>query len=235
MKNVLWYKKPAVEWEEALPLGNGHIGAMVFGGINEERIALNDDTLWSGYPKKKTNPDAKEYLPKVQQLILEGRIEEAEEMANQHLAGLWTECYLPLGDLKIKTEVNGEAESFIRDLDIQQGIAATSFTVGEVRYLREAFVSAPADALVMLLTATKPTDYELTLESHLRCKLSVVDQILYMRGYAPEQALPSYYDKEDAVIFNDGPDNKAMRYATALQIVETDGYIAAAEGALRIE
>ena len=194
MKNVLWYKEPAATWEDALPLGNGHIGAMVFGRVEEERIALNDDTLWSGYPKKKENPDALEYLPKVQKLVMEGNIQEAQALANKHLAGLFTECYLPLGDLKIRTEIHGDVTNFIRDLDIQQGIAAVSFSAGDVRYGREAFVSAPSDAFVMLLSATQPTNYELTMESQLRYNLRVEEQTLYMRGYAPEVAMPSYYE-----------------------------------------
>lgn len=236
MKNLLWYKEPAATWEDALPLGNGHIGAMVFGRTVDERIALNDDTLWAGYPKEKTNPDALEYLPKVQQLIMEGDIQKAQEMANLHLAGLYTESYLPLGDLKIRTALIGEASGFIRNLDIQKGIAAVSFNVGDVHYERESFVSTPADAFVMRLSATEPANYELTLESKLRYKVCIEDQILYMHGYAPEEALPSYHecDDETAIVYNDGPDNKAMKFATALQIVETDGTVAVDEGILKV-
>ena len=99
MDNKLWYRKPAQYWEEALPVGNGHIGAMVFGGVERERIALNEDTLWSGYPKDKNNPEARLYAREVQRCLKEGRLAEAHQLANAHLLGQWTECYLPFGDL----------------------------------------------------------------------------------------------------------------------------------------
>lgn len=234
MKNVLWYKEPAVEWEEALPLGNGNIGAMVFGRTENERIALNDDTLWSGYPKNKHNPDAREYLPKVQEKLLQGRIQEAQELSYKHLAGEWTEAYLPLGDLNIHTELAGDIDEYYRDLNIQTAIATTAFTCRGVSYRREIFVSAPAKALVMRLTASSPMNVDLTLESQLHSALTIQDSTLYMRGRAPEQAMPSYYECENPVVYNDGDDCKAMRFVAALA-VSSDGLVTGNDGVLRVE
>ena len=94
----LWYDKPAGEWNEALPLGNGRIGAMVYGGITREVIKLNEDTLWSGGPRNHDNPEAKTYLPRVRELLLGGQYEAAHEMCKR-MMGPNTESYLPVGTL----------------------------------------------------------------------------------------------------------------------------------------
>ena len=94
----LWYTQPATKWVEALPVGNGRLGAMVFGGVARERIALNEDTLWSGAPRESNNPDAREQLPAVRRAIAEGHYEEADRLTKK-MQGPFTQSYLPLGDL----------------------------------------------------------------------------------------------------------------------------------------
>src|SRR5690625_390406 len=103
---ILWYQKPANEWTEALPIGNGRLGGMVFGATEQERIQLNEDTVWYGGPRKRENPDAKKNLPKIRELLKEGRISEAEELANLSLSGLpeSQRHYQPLGDLFLRSE-----------------------------------------------------------------------------------------------------------------------------------
>ena len=97
--NRLWYKAPAKEWTDSLPLGNGSIGAMVFGGIKRERISLNEETLWSGYPKDKNRKDAAKYLPHARELAFQGKYEELSQYVEENMLGDYTESYLPLGDL----------------------------------------------------------------------------------------------------------------------------------------
>ncbi|KAF9108975.1 hypothetical protein BGX30_008589, partial [Mortierella sp. GBA39] len=103
----LQYDKPATVWTEALPIGNGRIGAMVFGGVAEERIQLNEDTLWSGYPRDTNNPEALEVLPRVRELIRSGQYEEADRAA-KGMMGAYSQSYLPLGDLHIELEQDGD-------------------------------------------------------------------------------------------------------------------------------
>ena len=98
---TLWYTTPATAWEEALPIGNGRIGAMIFGGVDEERIGLNEDTLWSGGPKDTTNPGAREVLPEVRRLLFAGEYAAANELCKQ-LQGPYSQAYLPLGELRIR-------------------------------------------------------------------------------------------------------------------------------------
>lgn len=113
--NVLWYKQPASIWTEALPVGNGRLGAMVFGGVETERLQLNEDTLWSGHPRDWNNPEAKKYLPILRHLILdEGKYVEADE-ACQHMQGPYNESYLPLGNLYLKFEGHGKCAYYRRE------------------------------------------------------------------------------------------------------------------------
>ena len=167
-KYELWYRRPARAWEEALPIGNGRIGAMVFGGAEEERLALNEDTLWSGYPKDKNNPEAKEHLKSVRDKIKAGEIAAAEEETNRFLLGQWTESYLPLGDLLLEMHGAGEISDYRRSLDIRTGLSRTEFVQGGIRFVRTAFVSHPAQALVVRVEAAYCVDVTCTVQSTLQ-------------------------------------------------------------------
>ena len=101
MKNTLYYTKAAKAWEEALPVGNGRLGAMVFGNLKNERIALNEDTLWSGYPKDLNNKDAGNHLEEIREAVFAGDHRRAKDIANKDMHGHWSEAYLPFGDLII--------------------------------------------------------------------------------------------------------------------------------------
>lgn len=100
-KQQLWYRQPAGEWNEALPIGNGRLGAMIFGGAAEEKLQLNEDSVWYGGPRDRNNEDALPHLPEIRKLILEGRLLEAEKLASMSMAGLpeAQRHYLPLGEL----------------------------------------------------------------------------------------------------------------------------------------
>ena len=153
----LWYTQPATVWTEALPVGNGRIGAMVFGKVDEELIQLNESTLWSGGPVTgNVNPEAPTYLPKIRQALAEENYKQATELA-KHMQGLFTQSYLPLGDLLLKQDLNGGTPSdYYRDLDLQKAVATTRFTVNGTVYSREMFSSAPDQLMVIRLTASKP-------------------------------------------------------------------------------
>src|SRR4051812_4442254 len=99
---VLWYENPANGWTEALPLGNGRLGGMVFGGVTGDRIQLNEDTLWSGYPRDNNNYEAINYLEQARSLIFEEKYLEAEKLIETHMLGAYTESYQPLGDLNLR-------------------------------------------------------------------------------------------------------------------------------------
>ncbi|MFF2090461.1 glycoside hydrolase N-terminal domain-containing protein [Paenibacillus sp. NPDC058174] len=156
MKSQLWYKQPAKIWDEALPLGNGKLGAMVFGDVYNERIALNEDSVWYGGPTDRNNPDALPNLPEIRRLLAEGRLNEAQELSVMALSGIpeSQRHYMPLGDLHLSFQYEGEGvHDYERRLDLIDGIASVRYSVGQTRYEREQFISFPDQVIVTRMTS----------------------------------------------------------------------------------
>ena len=153
----LWYDKPAAKWEEALPVGNGRLGAMVFGGTAEERLQLNESTLWGGLPHDYANPEAGQHLAELRRLIFAGKIREAEEIGGQMLGRPpFQRPYQPLGDLRLRFPGHEKVQQYVRGLDLDQAIATTTYRLGGVEFKREVFVSVPDQAIVIRLSSSKP-------------------------------------------------------------------------------
>lgn len=164
---LLWYQRPANVWEEALPLGNGKLGAMVFGGVADERIQLNESSLWDGYPLDPNNPSSLEYLPDIQRLIFEGKNNEAVHLAEKHMLGhpRGVKPYQSLGELWFDTPIMC-VSNYVRSLDLSTAVSTTRFTVDGAYYIREAFVS-PVDQLLVVHFTTnsgKGINFNLTLK-----------------------------------------------------------------------
>jgi alpha-L-fucosidase 2 len=157
---TLWYRKPATKWEsEALPIGNGHLGAMIFGGIAHERLQLNEHSLWSGHRETIDSPQTRDALPKVRQLLFDGKYSEAQAMAQRDMMGRnrgTPASYQTLGDLLLDFSHGSDASDYRRSLDLDTGIARVEYRAGGVRYTREVFASWPDQAIVLRLTADKP-------------------------------------------------------------------------------
>ena len=154
----LWYRQPAVTWVEALPVGNGRLGAMIFGGVNQERLQLNEGTLWAGGPYDPVNPEAKEALPQVRQLINEGNYRDAARLISAKVMAkpLSQMPYQTIGDLLLTFPGTTNVENYRRDLDLDTAEATVSYTSDGVRYTREIFANAPDNVIVMRLAADKP-------------------------------------------------------------------------------
>ncbi|MEV5025670.1 glycoside hydrolase family 95 protein [Paenibacillus sp. LPE1-1-1.1] len=165
-ENRLWYKQPASIWEEALPVGNGKLGGMVFGDTERERIALNEDSVWYGGPRDRNNPDALSHLERIRKLLREGQLREAHDLSAMALSGVpeTQRHYMPLGDLQLSFRYDAEHEvkAYSRDLDLSSGIAAVTYSKGETTYFRETFASFPDEVLVTRLTADKPGQISFT-------------------------------------------------------------------------
>ena len=162
MKNtnnyVLWYNKPAEQWTDALPIGNGRLGAMVFGGVQRERIQLNEDTLWEGAPQDTNNPKALEALPKVQQLLFEDKNDEATKLAGETMLGVphRIKSYQSLGDLILEFP-HDEVTDYRRELDLDTGIAKTTYRCGSVNFNREVFATA-VDNIIAIRIESDPSE-----------------------------------------------------------------------------
>jgi alpha-L-fucosidase 2 len=221
----LWYDKPASIWEEALPLGNGRLGAMVFGGVAEERYQLNDNTLWSGYPDPGNNPNAPQYLPIVRQLIFNGNYDSAAAVWKKRMQGPYSARYLPLGDLHLQfTNADSVASNYYRDLDISNATASVKYQQGDVTYYRETFISHPARTMVIRLSASKKASLDLSiwLTSKLkyRTEITASEQIL-LKGKAPK-FVANRSSEPHQVIYDDW-DGEGMNFAVLLKVVTKGG------------
>ncbi|TDW95024.1 alpha-L-fucosidase 2 [Kribbella pratensis] len=231
--HTLFYDRPAATWLEALPLGNGRIGAMCFGGAGSDRIGLNDETLWSGGPETArllstplgaTGADA---VDAVREALWAGDIRRAHELAGGFHSG-YSQAYLPLGDLLLEVRVGGSAPvagnvtQYSRTLDLDAAVAITQYDAGGVSIRQEAFVSAPDGVLVVRLTASEP-QLALTcrLTSKLQSRPQAVQGGLGLFLQAPADVAPPHRDVPQPIRYSDGAD-RGMAAAIALRAT-TDG------------
>ena len=184
---TLWYRKPAREWVEALPVGNGRLGAMVFGNTRTERIQLNEESIWDGYERDTTNPKALEALPEVRRLLFEGKNEEAKQLAGDTMMGVpeRVKSYQSLGDMAIELADQASVEKYRRGLDLDTGIAAVEYIAGGVHFVRETFASAPDQVIVTRIAVDQSGavtfGMTLTREQDATC-ISEGEDTLVLRG-----------------------------------------------------
>ncbi|TWT91043.1 hypothetical protein Mal64_14420 [Pseudobythopirellula maris] len=217
----LWYATPAQQWTEALPVGNGRLGAMVFGGAQEARVQFNEDSLWSGGPHDYAHPGAHEHLAEIRRLLLEGKQREAEELASREFMSVpIRQCnYLPFGDVTLRFPEQAEANDYRRSLDLDRAITTTTYKSEGVRFKRRVFASFPDQAIVIYLDADQPKRlaFELALTSpHAEHEVGAPDErTLRLTGRAPD-----YVDKR-----NKTPIEGKERFAAFVRVVECDGEV----------
>lgn len=157
-EHKLWYDKPAQVWTEALPLGNGRLGAMVYGNPATEQIQLNEETIWAGQPNNNANPEALEWIPKIRELVFEGKYREAQDMATAHVKSKTNQGmpYQPFGDLRISFPGHTRYENYYRELSLDSARTVVKYSVDGVNYTRETFTSFPDQVVITHITADKP-------------------------------------------------------------------------------
>ena len=226
----LWYNKPATVWTEALPVGNGRLGAMIFGGVNEELVQLNEATLWSGGPvRQNVNPQSPQYLPKVRDALFRGEYDSANALVKK-MQGLYSESFMPLGDLVIRQNFEeSHPSAYYRDLNIEDGMSVAKFIIDGTEYKREIFASAPDQVIVVRLSASKTRQLNIvvTARSMLRSRLDTDSNgAIILSGKAPAHVDPSYYNEnKDPVIYGDPDRCRGMRFAVVIKAVSKDGKI----------
>jgi alpha-L-fucosidase 2 len=227
---TLWYKQPASVWTEALPVGNGRLGAMVFGGVEKELLQLNEATLWTGGPvQQNVNPESKNYLPLVRQALFNKDYDKATELV-KHMQGLYSESYLPMADLVIDQDFGGnQPTSYKRSLNITDAICTTIFTINGVEYRREIFVSAPDQVIVIKISsnASKKISATIKASSQIRFHNEVLNNdVLTLKGKAPAHADPSYFNEnKDPIIYEDTNHCKGMRFEMLVKALHKDGTV----------
>lgn len=235
----LHYNEPAVKWTEALPVGNGRLGAMVFGGIDDELIQLNEATLWSGGPvKKNLNPKAYENLAPIRKALLNEDYGTAYKLS-KNMQGPYSESFMPLGDLIIKQKLNQDKpENYRRELNIKDGITTTSFNVNGVLFKREVFASAPGECIIIRLTSSQKQKISVSIatRSQLKAKQSIQEQSLVLSGKAPVHADPNYVGyNERPVIWDDVEGCRGMRFELIVKPIIKDGSITQTATGIAVE
>ena len=182
----LWYRQPAEQWTEALPIGNGRLGAMVFGGVARERLQLNEDTLYAGGPYDPSNPEARLALPRVRELIAAGKYAEAQQLANDRMMGrpMRMPSYQTVGDLHLSFAASSFAEAYRRDLDLDTALATVQYRQSGITFRRECFASAADQVIVVRLTADRPgaVDFRATFETPMPGAVSVEGDTVVLAG-----------------------------------------------------
>lgn len=227
MKNILYYDRPAASWEQGLPVGNGRIGAMIWGEAGREILSLNEDTLWSGYPRDYNDETAYDYLAEVRKAVFGKRYKEAEEILNKHMTGVWTESYLPMADLVIETlEESGDTgeqgkaacTEYERRLDLEKALCTSEYRKNGNRYSCASFCSFPDQVLVVRLCSDRPADYRVTLSGSLKGWNETDADTLFYHGWCPEEVEPSYYPSDDPVRYHPFETTRSIRFETGVQV-----------------
>jgi alpha-L-fucosidase 2 len=248
--HTLWFAEPAAQWADALPVGNGRMGGMVYGYRKTERIALNEDTLWSGFPRGKrkfedtekpaetyitstsdwpgswNNPTAKEHLSKVRKLVLEDQDYHGADHEIQKMQGPYNQSYEPIGDLEIEMHHGDEtALSYRRALDLDTAVATVEDDVG---FTREVFISAPAQVMVVRISPAQ-FDGKGTVGATIRLKnqfnatsKNPSTNVIHMTGKAPSETAPDYPGGKDPIRYSE-VEGEGMHFAIALEAVANGG------------
>lgn len=193
--NRLYYKKKAKFFEEALPVGNGRIGGLVFGNLKKERIALNEDTLWSGFPKELDKKDAYKFLPDLRKAVFSKDHKRTKEILNRDMHGSWSESYLPFGDITIEYKRMGK-KNYERILDLENGIAKVSAN----GFCETVFVSHPDQLMVINIKSDRGVSFKFSFNSCLEHKTYTHQDALYMTGRAPEVCMPPYHSVDGGIV-----------------------------------
>ena len=219
--HLLWYDAPAQVWQQALPIGNGHLGGMIYGGAAQERVALNHDELWSGMPCDKTVYGADEVYRQARAHALKGELAEATNLLeSEAFQSTHSEAYLPLGDLLLDFDSPGEATNYKRGLDLENAIAFVEYEQGGARFRRDIFASHPASAIAMNVTCDKPFGCTVSLVSQLKSNVYTQDGLLLLRAECPGKYLRKrdYSLAEESHVYRDNPNEKGIQFLAGLRV-----------------
>jgi alpha-L-fucosidase 2 len=229
---TLWYRQPARQWTEALPLGNGRLGAMVFGGVAEDRIQINEATLWGGGPHDYTNPEAARHLAELRRLIFAGQIQDAERLTAQMMGNpSLLMPFQPCCDLRLHFENQDAPQAYRRDLSLDDAAANVAYSVGGTVFRRQVFISHPGQVMVVRLTASRPGQHTLSILLDTPQADAVTQAVgndgLQLTGQiGPRQNRPGTW-----IGSWDAP---GLHYAAALRVRAEGGSVTAEGGRLRV-
>ncbi len=236
---ILRYTEPASEWTDALPLGNGRLGCMVFGSCGKERIQFNEDTLWSGRPEKKETADGRaDTLQKVRGLVFREKYTEAQAEADARMLGPWSSFYEPMGDLYLDFGAAHSAYSgYSRSLNLNNAVAEVSYRTGGAVFTRRIFVSHPDDAVIIRLDCSKKGMICVTASMDSLLAHEITDDFfggfhsLVMNGRAPVSGPNEFGPGEDAVVYDEA---EGMRFTARLSVRAHGGIVSCSKGTIAV-
>lgn len=250
--NKLWYKSSANAWEQALPVGNGRLGAMVYGGEYTDKIQINEDTLWSGCPSDEVNADAKNHIARVRELISEGRYDEAQAICDEKMLHKEGKSYSAYGTLFVQLNENfsnglkrsdtmlfgkTDKSKYYRELDLDTAVAKEVFEVGGITYTKEIFTTHADDVLAMNITASEKGSISLT--AYLACDLMHTARLINKNTIEVTGKCPTYAhrsmagEKEGFVRYEDG--KESIEFYSMLYAECTDGFVQANGGSITVK
>src|ERR1035437_5372101 len=244
-KYGLDFDTPAADWLEAIPLGNGHIGVMMYGSAVCETLSLNDDTLWSGYKREYVKKDFAENLQKVRALMFEGKKEEAQDLLESKMFGPFSQVYLPLGDIRILydseavdgagAEISsgdaGTVSNYRRNLDFASGVAQVNCEKSGSPFSISCFCSNPADVMVYRVKSPRKFSFSIEMDSQLRHDTYCSDNFIGMLGAAPSNVIIddvcNFYTENNIISYEEI--EKSLKFAAEVRVV-TNGVISKGQG-----
>jgi len=232
----LAYDRPARNWNEALPVGNGRLGGMIFGGVEQEEVGLNEDTLWSGFPRAPANPRAQGALDRVRALLAARQFAQADQ-ASRDLQGLFTESYLPAGRLIVGAAHDGPVTGYSRTLDLEHALAEVSYIAGGTTFHRELLASFPQQLLMLRLSADRPGALTLRvgLDSSLRHRTFCEQSSLVLQGTCPTHVEPSYRKSDDPVVYDDKASSRSIQFEVRVSAQLKGGVLTTDGAGLRVD
>lgn len=227
----LFFKQPATVWEETLPIGNGSLGAMIWGGITEEKLGLNEESLWSGYPHDKNNHKALPFLNTARTLIMREEYAAAEEIIRDNMLGEYNETYLPLGNLTFRFSHSSDISDYRRTLDIANSLAAVTYRHEGSLYKREYLASFPARAILIRLTCSSAAlSFHVSFASEILHRTSIDKESIQIAGKCPEHVDPNYIKSDNPVIQGE----RGMEFGACLKLLSCDGTVTHDENGLLV-
>jgi alpha-L-fucosidase 2 len=216
----LWYTQPAVKWDAALPVGNGRMGAMVFGGVASERIQFNEDTLWTGKPHDYARPDAHTYLAEIRKLVATGQDEAAKKLVREKFLSvpLRQKAYQPFGDIRLIFPGQEAFTDYRRELDLEDAVARVVYRVGDVSFRREVFASYPARAIIVRISADKKQSVSFSL------KLD-----------SPHKVARTKVITADTLVLAGQVQDDGLRFEARLQVLTDGGRVSVGDDGISVE
>ncbi|MBE6771370.1 MAG: glycoside hydrolase family 95 protein [Ruminococcaceae bacterium] len=229
---TLWYNSPAKAWTQSLPIGNGTLGAMIYGSTSKEVLSLNHDELWNGRPKNTVKEGALEAFKKARDLALAGKLHEAQEEIETKFQSTWSQAYMPLGDLEIEFKSKGRVKNYRRSLDLENAVSCVEYTQAGINYKREYFASYPSKIIAAKLTADGgKMNFTIGLTSKLRSNSFVQDNKVILDGECHgENNIDN--DASNKAYF-DEPEMRGMHFRAVVKVI-TDGTLKAVENRISV-